>query len=83
MISSTTYKILQNGYFLMVFLGILDHPKRSGRKHTTSISSLIEKKFRANDVSLPNTHPQVSNPPLSDLEQRIKLVSSKLDQVNI
>ena len=28
-------------------------------------------------MSLPKPHPQVSSPPLSDLEQRIKLISSK------
>ena len=47
------------------------------------MSSLINKKIRANDVSLPKTHPQVSSPPLSDLEQRIKLKSSKLDEGNV
>ena len=35
------------------------------------------------DVSLPKPHPQVSSPPLSDLEQRIKLISSKLDEGNV
>ena len=54
-----------------------------GRKQTTSMSSLIIKTVRANDVSLPKPQPQVSSPPLSDLEQRIKLVSSKLDEGNI
>ena len=44
------------------------------------MSSLINKKTRANDVS---PHPQVSSPPLSDLEQRIKLISSKLDEGNL
>ena len=29
------------------------------------------------------THPQVSSPPLSDLKQRIKLISSKLDEGNL
>ena len=47
------------------------------------MSSLINKKTRANDVSLPKPHPQVSSPPLSDLEQRIELISSKLDEGNI
>ena len=47
------------------------------------MSSLINKKIRANDVSLPKPHPQVSSPPLSDLEQRIKLISSKLDEGNV
>ena len=47
------------------------------------MSSLINKKTRANDVSLPKPHPQVSSPPLSDLEQRIKLISSKLDEGNV
>ena len=61
----------------------MEHPKRSGRKQTTSMSSLINKKIRANDVSLPKPHPQVSSPPLSDLEQRIKLISSKLDEGNV
>ena len=42
-----------------------------------------QKKIRANDVSLPKPHPQVSSPPLSDLEQRIKLISSKLDEGNV
>ena len=47
------------------------------------MSSLINKKIRENDVSLRKTHPQVSSPPLSDLEQRIKLISSKLDEGNV
>ena len=47
------------------------------------MSSLINKKIRANDVSLPKLHPQVSSPTLSDLEQRIKLISSKLDEGNV
>ena len=47
------------------------------------MSSLINKKIRANDVSLLKPHPQVSSPPLSDLEQRIKLISNKLDEVNV
>ena len=47
------------------------------------MSSLINKKIRANDVSLPKPHPQVSSPPLSDLEQRINLISSKLDEGNV
>ena len=34
-------------------------------------------------MSLPKPHPQVSSPPLSDLEQRIKLSSSKLDEGNV
>ena len=34
-------------------------------------------------MSLPKPHPQVSSPPLSDLEQRIKLISSKLDEGNV
>ena len=42
----------------------------------------VNKKVRANDVALPKPHPQVSSPPLSDLEQRIKLISSKLDEGN-
>ena len=44
------------------------------------MSSLINKKNRANEVSLPKPHPQVSSPLLSDLEQRLKLISSKLDE---
>ena len=47
------------------------------------MSSLINKKIRANDVSLPKPHPQVSSRPLSDLEQRIKLISSELDEGNV
>ena len=34
-------------------------------------------------MSLPKPHPQVSSPPLDDLEQRIKLISSKLDEGNV
>ena len=34
-------------------------------------------------MSLPKPHPQVSSQPLSDLEQRIKLISSQLDEGNI
>ena len=69
--------------FLTSFLFFLEQPKRSGSKQTTSMSSLIYKKVRANDVALPKPHPQVSSPPLSDLEQRIKLISSKLDEGNV
>ena len=34
-------------------------------------------------MSLPEPRPQVSSPPLSDFEQRIKLISSKLDEGNV
>ena len=34
-------------------------------------------------MSLPKSHPQVSSPPLSDLEQRIKLIRSQLDEGNV
>ena len=34
-------------------------------------------------MSLQKPHPQVSSPPLSDLEQRIKLINSKLDEGNV
>ena len=34
-------------------------------------------------MSLPKPHPQLSSPPLSDLEQRIKLKSSKFDEGNV
>ena len=34
-------------------------------------------------MSIPKPHPRVSSPPLSDLEQRIKLISSKLDEENV
>ena len=48
------------------------------------MSSFInKKKVRVNDMLLPKPHPQVSSPPLSDLEQRIKLKSSELDEENI
>ena len=47
------------------------------------MSSLINKKIRAKDVSPPKTHPQVSSPPLKVFEQRTKLISSKLDEGNI
>ena len=69
--------------FLNVVLVFLEQPKRSGRKQTTSMSSLIIKKIRANDVLLPKPHLQVSSPPLSYLEQRTKLISSKFDEGNI
>ena len=69
--------------FFNVVLVFLEQPKRSGRKQTTSMSSLINKKIRANDVSLPKPHPQVSSPHLSDLEQRIKLISRRLDERNV
>ena len=52
--------------FSTSFLFFLEQPKRSGRKQTTSMSSLINKKNRANG-----------------LEQRIKLISSKLDDGNV
>ena len=61
----------------------LEQPKRSGRKQNTSMSSLINKKNQANDVSLPKPHPQVSSPPLSGLEQRIKLISDEFDERNL
>ena len=70
-------------FFDVVLVFFLEQPKRSGRKQTTSMSSLINKKIRANDVSLPKPHSQVSSPPLSDLKQRIKLISSKLDERNV
>ena len=47
------------------------------------MSSLINKTFRANDISLPKPQPRVSSPPLSDLEQRLKLLSSELDEGNL
>ena len=47
------------------------------------MSSLINKKIRVNDRSLSKPHPQVSIPPLSDLEQRIKLIISQFDGGNI
>ena len=34
-------------------------------------------------MSLPKPHPKVSNPLLSDIEQRIKLISSELDEGNV
>ena len=34
-------------------------------------------------MSLPKPHPQNSSPPLRDLEERIKLKSSKLDEGNV
>ena len=43
--------------FLTSFFFFLEQPKRSGRKQTTSMSSLINKKIRANDVSFPKRHP--------------------------
>ena len=61
----------------------LEQPKRSGRKHTTSMSSLVNRKIRTNEVSLPKPHPQISSQPLSDLEQRIKLINRKLDEENV
>ena len=47
------------------------------------MSSLINKKFRVNDESLPKPHPQVSSRSLNELEHRIKLISSKLDEGNV
>ena len=44
--------------FLTSFLFFLEQPKRSGRKQITSMSSLINKKIRANDLSLPKPHPK-------------------------
>ena len=69
--------------FLTSFLLFLEQPKKCGRQQTTTMSSLINKKIPVNDVSLPKPHPQVFSPPLKDLEQRIKLISSKLDEGNI
>ena len=68
--------------FLTSFLMFLEQPKKCGRQHTTTMSSLI-KKIPANDVSLSKPHPQVLSTPLSDLEQRIKLISSKIDEGKI
>ena len=34
-------------------------------------------------MCFPKPHPQVLSPPLSDLEQRIKLINSKLDEINV
>ena len=56
---------------------MLQQPKQSGRKQTTSMSSLINKK-NSSKKPIPN-----SSPPLSDLEQRIKLISSNLDEGNV
>ena len=36
----------------------LEQPKKSGRKQTKSMSSLINKKVRSNDVSLPKPIPK-------------------------
>ena len=66
---------------VLVFSGATE--EKTGRKQTTSMSSLINKKIRVNDRSLSNPHPQVSIPPLSYLEQRIKLISSQFDGGNI
>ena len=57
----------------------LEQPKRSGLKQSKNMSSLISKKNRENNLSLPKTHPKVSSPPLSDLEQGVKVMTSKLD----
>ena len=46
------------------------------------MSSLINKKVRANDEPLPKSHPQVSSAPLKDLEQRISLKNCQLDKRN-
>ena len=43
--------------FLTSLLFFLEQQKRSGRKQTTSMSSLINKKVRANDVSLQTPSP--------------------------
>ena len=65
---------------VLVFFGATEKKwTQTDHKHEL----LINKKIRANDVSLPKPHPQVSSPPLSDLEQRIKLISSKLDEGNV
>ena len=55
----------QNSTVLLVFL---EQPQKNRGKQTTSMSYLMIEKYRAKDVSLPNPHPQVSSPPLSDLE---------------
>ena len=69
--------------FCKVFLVFFKQPKNSGRKQTTSMISLINKKIRPNEVSLPKHHTQVSNPPLSDLLRKMKLMSRKLDEGNL
>ena len=78
-VESLTYWLV----FLTSFLFFLEKPRRSGRKQMTAMSSKKNKKFRANIVSLPKTRPRGSSPPQTDLEQRIKLINSKLDEGNI
>ena len=43
--------------FFMSFLFFLEQTKRSGRKQTTSMSSLINIKIRANDCHMQNPSP--------------------------
>ena len=75
--------MLQNGKFFYrrsCFFGATEKKwTETDRKH-----DLFDmEKIRANEVSLPKPLPQVSSTPPSDLEQRIKLISSKLDEGNI
>ena len=51
-------------------------------KQTKSMSSLIKKNSSKSCVTSKN-HPQVSSTPLRDVEDRIKLLSSMLDEGNI
>ena len=79
----TKWLTFLTSFLFLVSTSFLEQPKKNGRKQTTSMSSLLLKKVRANDVSHPKPQPQVSSPPLSDFEQRKKLISSQLDEGNI
>ena len=63
--------------FLTSFLFFCKKPKRSGRKQTTAMSSILNKKG-ANIVSLHRSLSHGSNPPQTDLQQTIKRISSNL-----
>ena len=54
---STRQRDLEKVEDLLIFLNVflfLEQPKRSGRKQTTGMSSLINYKIRGNYVPLPN-----------------------------
>ena len=74
-------KVTQWLNFLTSFLFFfLKQPKRSVRKQTRAVTSIIE---RDSFVTVPKLLPQRSNPPQTNLEQRKKVIICKLDAGNL
>ena len=61
----------------------LEQFERRGGKQTTAMRSSKKKKKWSQIDSFPKPLPQGSRPPQADLEQRTKLISSKLDEENL